>query len=70
MTSEKLNINLVHPGLQPPGLWQRLTATLGALYARVRQREALAALEPEILRDLGLSEADVWREVRKPSWRP
>lgn len=70
MTSEKLNIDLVDPRLQPTRLLQRIATALGEFQARVRQREALAALEPAILRDLGLSEADVWRELRKPSWRP
>ena len=37
---------------------------------RARQRHQLAALEGHILKDLGLSRADVARETDKPFWRP
>ncbi len=37
---------------------------------RARQRNQLAALEGHILKDLGLSRADVVRETDKPFWRP
>ena len=68
MTSEKLHIELVHPAAQSSGLVKRLTAALGAFHARREQRRVLATLEPLILQDLGLTEADVWREARKRPW--
>ena len=37
---------------------------------RARQRHALARLDDRMLRDIGLSRADVYREYRKPFWRP
>jgi uncharacterized protein YjiS (DUF1127 family) len=37
---------------------------------RARQRHQLASLESHILKDLGLSRADVVRETDKPFWRP
>ncbi len=37
---------------------------------RARQRHRLASLESHILKDLGLSRADVARESGKPFWRP
>ena len=37
---------------------------------RARQRHQLASLESHILKDLGLSRADVVRESDKPFWRP
>ena len=40
-------------------LWQR----------RANQRHALAQLDDRMLRDLGLSRADVVLESRKPFWR-
>lgn len=38
--------------------------------ARRRQRLDLAGLDEHLLEDLGLSRADVAREVGKPFWRP
>ena len=40
-------------------LWQR----------RASERRALAQLDDRILRDLGLSRAEVAGELRKPFWR-
>ena len=37
---------------------------------RATQRRHLASLEGHILKDLGLSRADVARETDKPFWRP
>jgi uncharacterized protein YjiS (DUF1127 family) len=36
---------------------------------RVRERRALAELDDRLLRDIGLTRADVWQEIRKPFWR-
>jgi len=36
---------------------------------RVRQRRALADLDDRLLRDIGLTRADVWLEIKKPFWR-
>ena len=36
---------------------------------RVRQRRALLALDEWMLKDIGLSRADVRREYDKPFWR-
>lgn len=38
-------------------------------YVRHQQRHDLAALDDRALKDLGLSRADVAREVDKPFWR-
>ena len=38
-------------------------------YDRSRQRRALERLDDAMLRDLGLSRADVMREADKPFWR-
>ena len=37
---------------------------------RRRQRQHLARLDDRMLRDLGLSRADVQIEIDKPFWRP
>lgn len=51
-------------------------STLGAIVTRllqarerVRQRRALAGLNDALLRDIGLTQRDVAREVVKPFWR-
>ena len=37
---------------------------------RARQRYHLESLDDHLLKDIGLSRADVSREVSKPFWRP
>ena len=36
---------------------------------RRRQRQALLALDDNLLKDIGLSAADAWHEGTKPFWR-
>jgi uncharacterized protein YjiS (DUF1127 family) len=40
------------------------------LHERVRQRQALMALDDRLLKDIGVSRADAEREANKPFWRP
>ena len=54
------------------GLWSVLSRSLDRLREwrqRSRGRRELAALDERMLRDIGLSQADVWREINKPFWR-
>ncbi len=37
---------------------------------RARERHRLASFDEHMLRDLGLSRADIEFELRKPFWRP
>ena len=36
---------------------------------RARERRRLRGLDERMLRDIGISHADAWREARKPFWR-
>jgi uncharacterized protein YjiS (DUF1127 family) len=47
------------PGLRDVTIWT----------ARRRDRRALAALDPHLLRDIGLNEDQAAREAGKPFWR-
>lgn len=47
----------------------RLLARLDAWVDRRRQRRALLGLSDELLKDIGVSRADAWREASKPFWR-
>jgi len=47
----------------------RIARTLVEWRARAMDRRALAMLDDHLLRDIGLSRADVEREVSKPFWR-
>lgn len=47
----------------------RLVDILLAWHERRRQRRQLAMMDDHMLRDLGLSSADVEQEVHKPFWR-
>lgn len=65
------------PAPAPTGLVAHLASRiLGILvvvdgwFARRRQRRDLAELDDHLLKDLGLTRADVEREVGKPFWRP
>lgn len=74
MRTENLNIGRVGLPAEArssasPNSFNRMAATLGEWCARAKQRAQLAKLDPVARRDLGLSDADVWREVRKPFWR-
>lgn len=54
-------------------LWMALGAVAGEVPAwidRARQRRELMALDERMLRDIGLTRLDAWREWRKPFWRP
>ncbi len=55
-------------------LFTELLETLGPRIRRwrdrARQRAELARMSDREIRDIGVSRAEVWREVRKPFWRP
>ena len=38
-------------------------------YARARSRRVLAQLSDHVLKDIGVSRVDVYRETTKPFWR-
>ncbi|HEY7688217.1 MAG TPA: DUF1127 domain-containing protein [Dongiaceae bacterium] len=42
---------------------------LAICYDRSRERQALRALDDHLLRDIGLSRSQVWREARKSFWQ-
>jgi uncharacterized protein YjiS (DUF1127 family) len=47
----------------------RALAAVLAWRERGRERAALRTLDDRALRDIGLSRAEIWREVEKPFWR-
>jgi uncharacterized protein YjiS (DUF1127 family) len=56
-------------GWAPVRFAARLMQAIYRGLERSRQRRALSGLNDAMLRDLGLSRADVAREVEKPFWR-
>jgi uncharacterized protein YjiS (DUF1127 family) len=68
MTSEKLNMQLVQPCETKASTRPRLVAAFAGWRERARQRGELAHLDAWTRRDLGVSETDVWNEVRRPFW--
>jgi uncharacterized protein YjiS (DUF1127 family) len=58
------------PGLGAAGHWARaLVEGALAMEERRRQRHALLCLDDRLLKDIGLSRADVDLECGKPFWR-
>ena len=47
----------------------RLHARLSEWRQASRSRAELAKLDERMLRDIGLTRVDVWREINKPFWR-
>ena len=66
MRTEKLRIGPVGADRQAPP--PRLTAIFVRWRERARERDVLAQLDEQARRDLGVSEADVWRETHKAPW--
>jgi len=65
MQARALGANPLH------SLVQRLSAgwrQLGRWHALYRQRRQLAALSDEMLKDIGLSRADIETEINRPFW--
>lgn len=48
----------------------RVVATLACWRERAGQRAELARLGRPLWKDLGITDADVWRETRKWFWQP
>ncbi len=65
----------IRHGRYRPGRWrlvsmaEGLLGTLLLLQDRAAQRRALAELDSHLLKDLGLTRADVARETAKPFWQ-
>ena len=59
-----------HLGLFPRRTRLRALLRKGAIWAaRTRQRQALARLDPRLLRDIGVDPVSARREASKPCWR-
>lgn len=56
------------PGSGEVGPAYRIVAALSLWRERARQRAELAQLDEISRRDIGVTEADVWREIRKAPW--
>jgi uncharacterized protein YjiS (DUF1127 family) len=64
MDAENLNANHASSSAV-----HNVTARLARWLERAREREELARLDPLTQRDLGLSDADIWRETRRAPWQ-
>jgi uncharacterized protein YjiS (DUF1127 family) len=57
-----------HGPMRAAGLLVRGMAGIDAWWSRARSRRALLGMSDTMLKDIGLSRADAWREGRKPLW--
>lgn len=60
----------IAPRARPARFPSLLAELLVGWIERARQRRALFRLDDRMLKDIGLSRADVAREADKPFWRP
>ncbi|HKU41429.1 MAG TPA: DUF1127 domain-containing protein [Polyangiales bacterium] len=67
MTSERLSLDLIELPRPSAGILRRLRDAFVHWRRTAQQREVLAGFDERMLRDVGLTEADVWRETRFPS---
>lgn len=70
-TSESISLRITREGSERSPLRERLALiwyTLEQWRERARQRRAMLALDDHLLRDIGISRADVEREASKPFW--
>jgi uncharacterized protein YjiS (DUF1127 family) len=68
MTAERLSFDLLNTDPPTFGGIRRVLAAFTRWRAEARQRAALAQLPTWMLRDIGLSEYDIWREPHLPPW--
>ncbi len=68
MTVQDIHYEVFHALRPVEGVLRRIASAFSAWRAREEQRRALTQLSDHLLRDLGLSEADVWRETRGSFW--
>lgn len=55
--------------MKAPDILKRSSKTFSLFYQRHRTRKELAQLDDRLLKDIGLSRADRYNEIRKPFWR-
>jgi uncharacterized protein YjiS (DUF1127 family) len=68
MTVQDIHYGLIEVPRPPQGVLRRIVAAIAAWRTRVQQQSALAQMSDHMLRDLGLSDADIWRENRRWHW--
>ena len=67
MALRRVRRRAMHPSLRE-GL-NRVFAALHEWRRRSRDRAELARFDERMLSDIGITRADVWREINKPFWR-
>lgn len=70
MTTQDLQLEQLRPMPRVLGGLRRVFADCGEWLRRSRQRRELIHMDALTLRDLGLSQADVWYEASKAPWQP
>jgi len=54
----------------PLSIWHSFYNTMVLWNCRWQERQHLRDLDDHILKDIGLTPDEIWKEVRKPFWRP
>lgn len=61
-----VNFSVIEPKTRPLSVWDFVREA----WRRQRSRTRLADLNDHMLKDIGLSRSEAWREYSKPFWRP
>ena len=69
MRIDDLTIGDIGFNYQPAFRLNRAVATVAAWRQRAQEREELSRFGLELQKDLGITDADVWRERRKWFWQ-
>ena len=69
MTTERISLEHVNLPDLSTGLLRRAWDTIKRWREREEARQMLARFDARMLEDIGLTEAEAWRETRLPFWR-
>jgi uncharacterized protein YjiS (DUF1127 family) len=72
LTNDRFELGAARQALRPSarsGVGRRVAATLRTWRHRIEEREALARFSARDMKDIGIGQPEVMREITKPFWK-